>query len=53
MLKPVDPYGVAKVAAEDVLKILSKTHNIEYNIAITSLVPSKDTLILIEMLYLL
>ena len=34
MLKPVDPYGVAKVAAEDVLKILSKTHNIEYNIAV-------------------
>jgi UDP-glucose 4-epimerase len=33
-LKPVDPYGVSKVAAENILKILSKTHNIEYNIAV-------------------
>jgi len=33
-LKPVDPYGVAKVAAENILKILSKTHGIEYNIAV-------------------
>ena len=33
-LKPVDPYGVSKVAAESILKILSKTHNIEYNIAV-------------------
>ncbi len=32
--KPVDPYGIAKLAAEDVLKNLSKTHGIEYNIAI-------------------
>ena len=32
--KPVDPYGVSKVAAENILKILSKTHNIEYNIAV-------------------
>ncbi len=31
-LKPVDPYGVSKVAAENILKILSKTHNVEYNI---------------------
>ena len=31
---PVDPYGVAKVAAENILKILSSTHKIEYNIAI-------------------
>lgn len=31
---PVDPYGVAKVAAEDTLKILAKTHGIEYVIAI-------------------
>ena len=31
---PVDPYGVSKVAAENILKILSKTHNIEYNIAV-------------------
>jgi len=31
---PVDPYGVSKVAAENILKILSKTHNFEYNIAI-------------------
>jgi UDP-glucose 4-epimerase len=33
-LKPVDPYGVSKVAAENILKILSRTHNIEYNIAV-------------------
>ena len=34
ILKPVDPYGVSKVAAENVLKILSKTHGFEYNIAV-------------------
>ena len=34
VLKPVDPYGVSKVAAENILKILSKTHCIEYNIAV-------------------
>ena len=33
-VNPVDPYGVAKVAAENVLKILSNAHGIEYNIAI-------------------
>ena len=33
-LKPVDPYGVSKVAAENILKILSNTHNFEYNIAV-------------------
>ena len=33
-IKPVDPYGVSKVAAENILEILSKTHNIEYNIAV-------------------
>ena len=33
-LNPVDPYGVSKVAAENILKILSKTHDIEYNIAV-------------------
>ena len=33
-LKPIDPYGVSKVAAENILKILSNTHNIEYNIAV-------------------
>jgi UDP-glucose 4-epimerase len=33
-LKPVDPYGVSKVAAENILKILSNTHNVEYNIAV-------------------
>jgi UDP-glucose 4-epimerase len=31
---PVDPYGVSKLAAENILKILSKTHKFEYNIAI-------------------
>jgi UDP-glucose 4-epimerase len=34
VLNPVDPYGVAKVAAENILKILANTHDIEYNIAI-------------------
>jgi len=33
-LNPVDPYGVSKVAAENILKILSNTHNFEYNIAV-------------------
>ncbi len=33
-LNPVDPYGVSKVASENVLKILSKTHGFEYNIAV-------------------
>lgn len=31
---PVDPYAVAKVAAEDTLKILAKTHGIDYVIAV-------------------
>lgn len=34
VVNPVDPYGVSKVAAENILKILSKTHGIEYNIAV-------------------
>ena len=33
-LKPVDPYGVSKVAAENILEILCKTHGVEYNIAV-------------------
>ena len=32
--EPVDPYGIAKLSAEKVLINLSKTHGIEYNIAI-------------------
>ena len=32
--QPVDPYGVSKLAAENILKILSKTYNFEYNIAV-------------------
>lgn len=32
--QPVDPYAVAKVAAEDVLKILSKVHGMKWNIAV-------------------
>ncbi len=31
---PVDPYGIAKVAAEEVLKVMSKVHSIEWNIAV-------------------
>jgi len=33
-LNPVDPYGVSKVAAENILRILCNTHGIEYNIAV-------------------
>ncbi len=32
--KPVDPYGVAKVAAEDTLKILCGTHDVKWSIAV-------------------
>ena len=32
--KPEDPYGIAKVAAEDTLKLLAKVHGIEWNIAV-------------------
>jgi len=31
---PVDPYGIAKVAGEDVLKALCDTHGMEWNIAV-------------------
>ena len=31
---PVDPYGIAKVAAEDTLKVLCEVHGMEYNIAV-------------------
>lgn len=31
---PVDPYGIAKVAAEDTLKVLCKTHGVKYAIAV-------------------
>ena len=31
---PTDPYGVAKLASESILKILCNTHDVEYNIAI-------------------
>ena len=33
-LNPVDPYGVSKVAAERILEILCRTHDVEYNIAV-------------------
>ena len=33
-VNPVDPYGVSKVAAENILKILCDTHGVEYNIAV-------------------
>jgi len=32
--KPVDPYGIAKVAGEEVLKVLSLAHGMEWNIAV-------------------
>jgi UDP-glucose 4-epimerase len=31
---PVDPYGIAKVGGEEVLKALSETHGMEWNIAV-------------------
>lgn len=31
---PVDPYGIAKVAGEDILKIMAETHGMEWNIAV-------------------
>ena len=31
---PEDPYGIAKVAGEDTLKLLAKVHGIEWNIAV-------------------
>ena len=33
-VNPVDPYGVSKLAAEQVLKILADSHGVEYNIAV-------------------
>jgi len=33
-LNLVDPYGVSKFAAENILKILANTHGMEYNIAV-------------------
>ncbi len=33
-LDPVDPYGISKVAAEKILKVLCNTHGVEYNIAV-------------------
>ncbi len=32
--EPSDPYGVAKLAVEKILKILCDTHKVEYNIAV-------------------
>ena len=34
MPKPEDPYGIAKVAAEDTLKLLSEVHGMNYNIVV-------------------
>ena len=31
---PIDPYGIAKVAAEETLKILANVHGMEYNIVV-------------------
>lgn len=31
---PVDPYGIAKVAAEETLKVLCSVHGMEYNIVV-------------------
>jgi UDP-glucose 4-epimerase len=32
--QPVDPYGIAKVAGEDILKSLAEIHKMEWNIAV-------------------
>ena len=32
--KPIDPYGIAKLAAEKILINICEVHNIEYNIAV-------------------
>ena len=32
--RPQDPYGIAKVAGEDTLKLLADIHGMEYNIAV-------------------
>ncbi len=32
--RPVDPYGIAKVGGESVLKVLCETHGMEWNIAV-------------------
>lgn len=32
--RPQDPYGIAKLAAEDMLRNLCETHGVEYNIAV-------------------
>ena len=32
--EPVDPYGIAKVASENTLKLLSEVHGMNYNIAV-------------------
>ena len=32
--RPVDPYGIAKAASEEILKALADTHSMEWNIAV-------------------
>jgi UDP-glucose 4-epimerase len=32
--RPVDPYGIAKVAAEDTVRTICDTHGVEFNIAV-------------------
>ena len=32
--KPIDPYGIAKVAVENTLKLLCEVHSMDYNIAV-------------------
>jgi len=34
LTKPEDPYGIAKVAAEETLKLLCEVHSMDYNIAV-------------------
>lgn len=34
LIRPVDPYGIAKEAVEKTLRLLAKTHGMEWNIAV-------------------
>ena len=50
---PVDPYGVAKLAAEKILITLNKIHGVEYNIAVPHniIVKNKNMMTHLEMLH--
>ena len=49
--KPEDPYGIAKVASEDTLKLLSEVHGMNFNIAVPHNIvgPNQKYMIHLEM----